>query len=51
MSKQSPVFGRFLLFSQNIQPDIDLKYRNDRTKRLKENISSFLAEGKLRGKK
>ena len=35
VSKQCPVFGYVWLFSQRIQPKLDWKYRNNRTKRLK----------------
>ena len=53
VSKQRTVFGYFILFSQNIQPDLDWKYRNYMTRRLKKlprKYSTFLGQGKLQGK-
>ena len=50
VSKQHPVFGYFILFSQNIQPDLDWKYRNYMTRRLKKlprKYSTFLGQRKL----
>ena len=52
LSKHCFVFGHFWLFSQNNQPTVDWKFKNDRTKRLqriprKINVSLSLAKRKL----
>ena len=55
VSKQCFVFGHFRLFSQNNQPTLDWKFKNDRTKRLQKiprkiNVSLSLAKRKLASK-
>ena len=52
VSKQCFVFGHFWLFSQNNQPTLDWKFKNDWTKRLQKiprkiNLSLSLAKRKL----
>ena len=52
LSKQCFVFGHFWLFSQNNQPTLDWKFKNDWTKRLqkmprKVNVSLSLTKRKL----
>ena len=52
VSKQCFVFGHFWLFSQNNQPTLDWKFKNDWTKRLQKiprkiNVSLSLAKRKL----
>ena len=50
VSKQHLVFGHFWLFSQNNQPTLDWKFKNDWTKRLQrslKNVSLSLAKRKL----
>ena len=52
VSKQCFVFGHFWLFSQNNQPTLDWKFKNDWTKRFqriprKINVSLSLAKRKL----
>ena len=50
VSKQHLVFGHFWLFSQNNQPTLDWKFKNDWTKRLQrslKNVSLSLAKSKL----
>ena len=52
LSKQCFVFGHFWLFSQNNQPTLDWKFKNDWTKRLQKiprkiNVSLSLAKRKL----
>ena len=52
LSKQCFVFGHFWLFSQNNQPTLDWKFKNDWTKRLQKiprkiNLSLSLAKRKL----
>ena len=52
LSKQCFVFGHFWLFSQNNQPTLDWKFKNDWNKRLQEipkkvNVSLSLTKRKL----
>ena len=52
LSKQCFVFDHFWLFSQNNQPSLDWKFKNDLTKRLQKiprkiNVSLSLAKRKL----
>ena len=56
VSRQCFVFGHFLLFSQNNQPTLDWKFKNDWTKRLQKlprkiNVLLSLAKKKLAEKK
>ena len=55
VSKKCFVFGHFCLFSQNNQPTLDWKFKNDWTKRFKKvprktDVSVSLAKRKLAGK-